>query len=90
MAIKNEIDDFIKLIKEEFMAYEDYEELFFEWKQGFNKLLRENKISNKNLKKAKGKTYFQVYDETEIFSIADDFVVAYEENDLKSYFRTFE
>lgn len=90
VSVKTELNEFKKLIKEELMAYEDGEKLFSDWEKGFNLLLKEKRISNKNLKESKGVQYFEVNDEMEIFSIADDFVIAYDDNDLKSYYKTFE
>ncbi len=86
--IKFELDQFVKEIEMELLNYEDIEqEIIDNFGIGFMKLVRENKVSSKNLKDGK---HFEIFDEMEMFTIADDYYQAVLNNDLKTFWKTFE
>lgn len=86
--IKFELEQFIEEVELELMNYEELTQVDIKnFGIEFMKLIRENKISNKNYKDG---VHFEVFDEMEMFTIADDYVQALLSNDLKSYWKTFE
>lgn len=86
--IKTEINEFIESIKLELLNYEELESSDIDlFETGFRKLIKENKISKKNFKDG---VHFEVFDEMEIFTIADDFANSLLNNDLVTYWKTFE
>ncbi len=88
--MKFTLEEFIFNILEELEQYEDLKAEQIEgWVKTFESMVKENKISNKNLKKIDGELYFEVQDEMEIFSIVDDYIEAIENNSVAEYWKTF-
>lgn len=86
--IKFELDEFIENIKLELLNYEELtDEDIRTFEEGFLKLVKEKKLSKKNFKDGK---HFEVFDEMELFTIADDFANSVINNDLITYWKTFE
>lgn len=86
--IKVELKEFVENVKLELLNYEELTpDDVDEFEKGFYKLVKENKINKKNLEDGK---HFEVFDEMEMFTIADDFANAVVNNDLKTYWKTFE
>ncbi len=86
--IKYELEDFIAEIEAELLNYEDLSAKdTTNFKVGFMELVEKNKISKKNFKDG---IHFEIFDEMEIFTIADDYVQALFNNDLKSFWKSFE
>lgn len=87
---KYEINKFINIIENEMAQYSEInEEDILNWKTNFLNLIKKKEISKKNIKKDGNKTIFIIDDEMEIFSIVDDFLIAKEENDFKTYWNSF-
>lgn len=88
--IKYEIHKFLEIVESEMLDFPDInkEDVIY-WKNSFWGLLKNNKISKKNIRRDKDKTYFCIEDEMEIFSIIDDFLISKDENDLKTYWNSF-
>ncbi len=88
--MKFTLDDFIFTILEELEQYEDLKGEDVEaWVKNFKLMVKENKVSNKNLKKEGDKTFFELQDEMEIFAIVDDYIEAIENNSVREYWKTF-
>ncbi len=86
--IKYELDDFVAEIEAELLNYEELDAAAtINFKKGFMELVEKNKISKKNFKDG---VHFEIFDEMEIFTIADDYVQAIFNNDLKSFWKSFE
>lgn len=86
--IKLELDKFVEEVELELLNYEDLTaQDILGFKKGFLKLVENNKVSSKNLKDG---VHFEIFDEMEIFTIADDYVQALFSNDLKSFWKSFE
>ncbi len=86
--IKYELDDFIAEVEAELLNYEELDAMQINgFKKGFLEIVANNKVSKKNLKDG---VHFEIFDEMEIFTIADDYVQALDNNDLKTYWKTFE
>ncbi len=85
--MKIEINEFIKTIKLELENYEDMtKEQIEQWEATFQEMVKNKTLSKKNFN---DDIHFEIHDESEIFSIADDYYSAIEYNDLKTYWNTF-
>ncbi len=88
--MKFTLEDFIFTILEELEQYEDLKGEYVEqWVKTFESMVKDNKISNKNLKKEGNEIYFELQDEMEIFAIVDDYIEAIESNSINEYWKTF-
>ncbi len=86
--IKLELEKFVEEIELELLNYEELNaEEILGFKTGFMELVENDKISKKNFKDG---IHFEVFDEMEMFTIADDYVQALFNNDLKSFWKSFE
>ncbi len=86
--IKYELDEFCAEIEAELLNYEELDAGdIINFKKGFMDLVAKNKISKKNFKDG---THFEIFDEMEMFTIADDYVQAIYNNDLKTFWKSFE
>ncbi len=86
--IKYELDKFCAEIEAELLNYEELEASdIINFKKGFMELVEKNKISKKNFKDG---IHFEIFDEMEMFTIADDYVQAIFNNDLKTFWKSFE
>ncbi len=86
--IKFEIEKFVEEVESELLNYEDLDvKDMLNFKKGFMELVEKNKISKKNFKDG---VHFEIFDEMEIFTIADDYVDAVFNNDLKTFWKSFE
>lgn len=85
--IKMPIEDLIYEVKEELLCYEELGEAkALEWEQNFRKWLNDDKIIKKNVKEKK---FYCISDESEIFSIADEYLTAVEIKKEPEYWKNF-
>lgn len=89
--IKLELEEFLFEVKDEILSYEELgEKKALEWEQNFISWLKNDKVKKKNIKVEKGRTYYLIEDESEIFDIADKYVCAIEQNREKEYWEKFQ
>lgn len=87
--IKIEIEEFIFEVKDEILSYEELgQKKADDWERRFLNLLTNNKIK-KNIREEKGKTYYLIGDESEIFDIADEYYYSLEQNKEDEYWQNF-
>ncbi|MFV0441748.1 MAG: hypothetical protein ACK5LV_10740 [Lachnospirales bacterium] len=88
--MKFTLEDFEFTIVEELEQYEDIDLKYVDdWCETFRKMVKDKKISKKNLKEENGTLYFSIEDEMEIFAIVDDYIEAIENNSIPEYWKTF-
>lgn len=88
--IKLELEDFLFEIKDEILSYEEFgEKTANQWEEKFLAWLKNDKIKKKNVKIEKGKTYYLIDDESDIFNIADEYIYAIEQNKEEEYWKNF-
>lgn len=88
--IKMEIEDFVFEVREELICYDEVGEVGADkWENGFRKWLA-SEGAKKNIVEQKGKKYYSIEDESEIFAIADEYLEALENNSIDSYWKTFQ
>lgn len=88
--IKMEIEDFIFEVREELICYEQVgEQGADKWVNGFRAWLSNDK-PKKNITEQKGKSFYLIEDESEIFAIADEYLEALENNSVEGYWKTFQ
>lgn len=87
--IKLEIEDFIFEVREELVCYDEIGTSGAdEWERGFRSWLGTDK-AKKSIAEQKGKKYFKLKDESEIFDIADEYLEAMETKNIENYWKTF-
>lgn len=85
-----EFKEFIDEVKEEIMCYEELgQEYALKWEKEFYQWSEANLGKNKNIKELKGKFYFVISDESEIFEIADSYYDAIMDKNEKDYWKNF-
>lgn len=87
--MKLEIKELIETVKEELLCYENNEKIAKQWEKEFIQWLKGQKGKNNSIKIIKGKQFFVIKDEGEIFEIADSYMDAVEENNCLVYWKTF-
>ncbi len=89
--IKLEIEEFIFEVQDEILSYEELgKEYANKWEQEFLKWLNNDKVKKKNIKMEKGKTFYLIDDESEIFDIADEYYYAVDSNKIDEYWKKFQ
>ena len=89
--IKLEIEEFIFEVQDEILSYEELgKEYANKWEQEFLKWLNNDKVKKKNIKMEKGKTFYLIDDESEIFDIADEYYYAVGDNKIDEYWKKFQ
>ena len=83
-----EIAELIENVTDEILCYENAEKLAEQWAVEFKAWLNKNK-NHKDVFEEKGKTYFKIGDEGEIFEMADSYLDAAEENRFHDYWTDF-
>ena len=89
--IKLEIEEFIFEVQDEILSYEELgKEYANKWEQEFLKWLNNDKVKKENIKMEKGKTFYLIDDESEIFDIADEYYYAVDSNKIDEYWKKFQ
>lgn len=86
--LKIPISDLIEEVKAEILCYED-ENVAEIWEQKFTKLIKQLGGKKSYIKKDGQKTYYIVKDESEIFSLADNYVAALSSGEEEAYWKGF-
>lgn len=90
MTMKLEITELIEAVKDELLCIEGVDEsLADKWESEFYIWLQDEKKSKKDVMEQKGKKYFRIQDEDEIFEMADSYLEAIEEGQIKRYWEKF-
>ncbi len=85
------IEDLLAEVKEEMMCYEELgEEAATRWEKRFLLWLHNDKIKKPSIKQEKGKTYYTLQDEADLFSIIDHYWAAIENNEEDVYWNKFQ
>lgn len=87
--MKITIEEAIESVKDELLCYEGAEEVAFRWEKEFRSWVEKNKGRKKDIVEEKGALYFQLKDEEEIFEIADSYMDAIAEGNVKMYWDKF-
>ena len=88
--IKMDIEDFIYEVKEEMMCYDEVGEVGSQkWESEFRAWLNSEK-KKENVEGKGEKAKFIIYDESEIFDIADSYLSAIESNSVEKYWKEFQ
>lgn len=87
--MKLPMEEFIENVKEELLCYEEMEGLFPKWEKEFQAWLEKNKGKHKDIVIEKGSIFFKIKDEEEIFEVAESYLDAMEEGNIKQYWENF-
>ena len=87
--MKFELKELVEDVKNELLCYEDMEVRAEAWEKEFFLWVEKNKGKNKDILEEKGTLYFKIKDEEEIFEIADSYMDALEEGNVKTYWEKF-
>lgn len=88
--MKLEISELIEAVRDELLCHEGADDsLTAKWEKEFYQWLRNPKQSKKDITVQKGKEYFRIKDEDEIFEIADSYLEALEEGNIRKYWEKF-
>ena len=85
--MKLPLEEWIEEVKDELCCYEDGEKLAENWEKEVRQWLLEG--PKKDVVQIKGKTYFKIQDEDEIFEIADSYLDAVEDGKVSEYWKKF-
>lgn len=82
--IKMPIEDFIEEVKAEIVGYEELgEEKALQWEKNFLSLVNSGK--KQNIEDKKGKKFYILEDEAELFKIVDMYLAAVDSGEEKEY-----
>lgn len=88
--IKLELEEFLFEVKDEILSYEEFgEKTANQWEEKFLAWIKDENIKKKNIKMEKGKIYYLIDDESDIFDIADEYIYALEQNKEDEYWKNF-
>ncbi len=82
------LDDFLYEIKTELEAYELENDMGNEWERRFL-LWCDSPRGKKDVSEVDGVRYIKLKDESEIFEMVDNYVVAVEDGDTEEYWKAF-
>lgn len=88
--LRMKIEDLIFEVREELICYDEIGvEGADNWEKGFRSWL-EKDGKKVNVIEQKGKKYYSLEDESEIFAIADEYLEAIESNSVENYWKSFQ
>lgn len=87
--MKMPMEEFIESVKDEILCYENMEEIALRWEKEFAKWLEKNKGHHKDVVEEKGRIFFRIKDEDEIFEAADSYIDAKNDDNFKGYWEKF-
>lgn len=87
--MKLTIEELIENVKEELLCYENMAQSAVRWETEFRSWLAAHKGKSKDIIEEKGRLFFKIKDEDEIFEIADSYIDALEDGAVKVYWNTF-
>ena len=87
--MKIELKEVVEMVKDELLCYESMEETAIIWEKEFFAWVKKNQGKNKDLVEYKDELCFVIKDEGEIFEIADSYIDALEEKNVKQYWEKF-
>lgn len=83
------IEELIENVKDELLCYENMEEATQRWETEFRNWVAQNKGKNKDIIVEYGETFFKIKDEEEVFEIANSYMDAMDEGNVKQYWEKF-
>ena len=87
--MKLKINEVIENVKDELLCYEEGEKLVDRWEKEFKEWVEKNKGKKKDIVVDKGGISLKIKDEEEIFEIADSYMDAIIEGNVKQYWEKF-
>ncbi len=87
--MKLSVSELTENVKEELLCYENAEDIAKRWESEFLKWLKEHKGKHKDIVCTKDTLYLKIKDEDEIFEMADSYMDAIIEGNVKKYWETF-
>ncbi|MFV0315102.1 MAG: hypothetical protein ACK5I7_08380 [Anaerotignum sp.] len=87
--MKLTIDELIENVTEELLCYEEMEQAVKQWESEFRSWVENNKGKNKDIVIEHGSVFFKISDEEDIFEIANSYMDAMEEGNVKDYWTKF-
>jgi len=87
--MKIELKEVVEMVKDELLCHEGMEATANAWEKEFYAWAKKNKKKAKDLVEHKEKLCFVIKDEGEIFEIADSYMDAVEEKNVKNYWAKF-
>ena len=87
--MKLKINEVIADVKDELLCYEEGEAVVDRWEKELREWIEKNKGKHKDIVADKNSVFLKIKDEEEIFEIADSYLEAIAEGDVKKYWETF-
>ena len=87
--MKLKINEVIEDVRAELLCYEEGEAVVDRWEKEFREWIEENKGKHKDIVDDKIGVFLKIKDEEEIFEIADSYLDAVAEGNVKKYWETF-
>lgn len=87
--MKLTLEELIEDVKNELLCYEGAEETAQRWEKEFRTWVKEQKGKNKDLSLEGDRIFFRIKDEEEVFEIADSYMDALDEGNVKKYWDKF-
>lgn len=87
--MKLPITEVIEQVKDELLCYEDATELAARWEKEFLQWIAENTGKHKDIIGSGTTACLKIKDEEEVFEIADSYLDAIEEGNVKQYWAKF-
>ena len=87
--MKLKINELIADVKDELLCYEECEAVVDRREKEFREWIEKNKGKHKDIVADKNGVFLKIKDEEEIFEIADSYLDAVAEGNVKKYWETF-
>ena len=87
--MKLKINEVIADVKDELLCYEEGEAVVDRWEKEFREWIEKNKGKHKDIVADKNGVFLKIKDEEEIFEIADSYLDAVAEGNVKKYWEAF-
>ncbi len=87
--MKLKINEVIEDVRDELLCYEEGEAVVDRWEKEFLEWIEKNKGKHKDIVADKNGVFLKIKDEEEIFEIADSYLDAIAEGNVKKYWETF-
>ena len=87
--MKLKINEVIEDVRAELLCYEEGEAVVDRWENEFREWIEKNKGKHKDIVADKNGVFLKIKDEEEIFEIADSYLDAVAEGNVKKYWETF-